>query len=75
MIRRTDIERLVQRERRPDSPVLSLYLNVDPSRSINLNGGFTTVARNLLRSIEQQLDAERRAHFAADAARVLRWLD
>jgi peptide chain release factor subunit 1 len=74
MISKQDLENLLERPGQPGSPVLSVYLDVDQSRAANLNRGFETALKSMLRSIEQQLAAEReRAEFAADAERLLRF--
>lgn len=73
MISRRDIEALVERPA-GGGPVLSVYLDVDQSRSANLNRGFETNLRNMLRAVEEQVgDRRQRDELAKDAARVLRF--
>ncbi len=71
MIRSSDLKMLVEREPRPGSPVLSVYLDVDQTRPANLNRGFEVTLDNMLRSLDQQLgEAPPRREFQQDAARV-----
>lgn len=71
MLSRRDIEALIEREAKPESPVLSVYLDVDQSRAVNLNRGFEAALGNMLRSIERQLEeTEQREKFTADAQRI-----
>lgn len=75
MISKLDLENLLRYEGKPESPVISVYLNVDQSRAANLNRGFEVVLKNMLRSMEQQLDDEhKRREFAADAESVHRFV-
>jgi peptide subunit release factor 1 (eRF1) len=71
-IARAELEELIQRDAQPDSHVLSVYLNVDQSRAVNLNRGYAAALKAQLRSIEHQLDDEKlRREFADDAQRVV----
>jgi peptide subunit release factor 1 (eRF1) len=71
-IARAELEKLIQRDTQPDSHVLSVYLNVDQSRAVNLNRGYRAALKAQLRSIEQQLaDEKLRREFADDAQRVV----
>lgn len=73
MISVEELTRLIEWPPHPGSPVLSVYLTTDPSKSGNANvrRGFEAVLQNLRRAIETQLtDEPRREHFAADAAAV-----
>lgn len=71
MIRHSDIETLLARDPRPGSPVLSVYLDVDQARPVNLNRGFEVALDNMLRSLDQQLsEAPSRREFQQDATRV-----
>jgi peptide subunit release factor 1 (eRF1) len=70
MISKSEIESLVQREPVPDSPILSLYLDVDQSNASNLNRNFQSALKDMLRSIELRLEGAQLEHFSADAARV-----
>jgi peptide chain release factor subunit 1 len=75
MISRDDLESLARREARKGSPVLSFYLNTDLSQAANVNRAFEVVLKDLLREIERQLDEDERQEFAADAGRVLRFVE
>jgi peptide subunit release factor 1 (eRF1) len=62
---------LLAREPRPDSAVLSVYLDVDQTRPGNLNRGFEVTLDVMLRSLDQQLkEAPSQREFQQDAARV-----
>jgi peptide chain release factor subunit 1 len=70
MISKADIEEIVERRPVPDSPVLSVYLDIDQSKASNLHRRFEASLKDLLRSIETQLDEKRLKSFSADAGRV-----
>lgn len=70
MISREEVEGLMLREVRPGSPVLSVYLDTDQSREINIERGFETVLKDMLREIKQRLDKDEKGRFQADAERV-----
>jgi peptide subunit release factor 1 (eRF1) len=67
---REDLESLIEREAKTGSPVLSIYLDTDQSREINIERGFEVVLKDLLREIRPKLDKETRQEFDADAERV-----
>ncbi len=72
ILSRQEIETLLKHEAKAGSPVLSVYLDVDQSRSANRKRGFEVALKQMLRSVEQRLDegGQRQEH-AADAERVL----
>ncbi len=71
MIRPSDIRKLADWPPRPESPVLSVYLDVDQSKAVNLNRGFEASLKHMLQSIEGQLeDKQARTQFQEDAGRV-----
>jgi peptide chain release factor subunit 1 len=70
MISKSDLDQLIEREPVPGSPVLSVYLDVDQSKAVNLNRHFEVALKAMLRSIKTQLDEAQAKHFAADAERV-----
>jgi peptide subunit release factor 1 (eRF1) len=72
VISRGDVERLSERASTPGSPVLSVYLDVDQSRAVNLNREYLSALKARLRAVEQQLIESDREAFRADAARVER---
>ncbi len=74
MVSYADIERLRAYVPQGDGWVLSVYLDVDQSKASNLKRGFETVLQNLLREVEQGMDERAREEFAANRARVLRFL-
>ena len=75
MISRDDVEELMLREVRPGSPVLSVYLDTDQSREINIERGFEIVLKDMLREIKQRLDKDEKVKFQADAERVQRFVE
>jgi peptide chain release factor subunit 1 len=70
MISKADIETLAQRKAVPGSPVLSVYLDVDPSKASNLQRRFEITLKDMLATVERGLDQEQAQAFAADARRV-----
>jgi hypothetical protein len=51
----SDIEALVRRKPVPDSPVLSVYLDIDQNKAANLNRRFEVSLKDMLRSIEARV--------------------
>lgn len=70
MISKAEIEQIREREDVPDSPVLSVYLDVDQSKASNLNRHFEVALKDMLRPLEAPLDKKQLQSFAADAERV-----
>ncbi len=56
MITRHDLKELLSRQPQTKDPVLSLYLNVDQGRSVNLNRGFEAAFRSLVQGAERNLN-------------------
>ncbi|HZE68254.1 MAG TPA: hypothetical protein VE135_01860 [Pyrinomonadaceae bacterium] len=75
MISRDEVETLALREAKPDSRVLSIYLNILPSRLDPVNRAFEVVLKNLLRDIEEGLDKEQRKGFDEEVRRVFAFLE
>ncbi|HJQ75262.1 MAG TPA: hypothetical protein VJ814_10260, partial [Gaiellaceae bacterium] len=67
MIARADVARLCERAPTPESPVLSVYVDVDQSRAVNLNRGFRTAFESELRRLERAVDGRDGLHAAAEA--------
>ena len=77
MIARRDLKELIEWERKPGSPVLSVYLDVDQSRAANLNRGFEAALKNELRFVQEQLllkGKKKREEFRKDTERVLNFI-
>jgi peptide chain release factor subunit 1 len=77
MICRADIDMLLERKPAADSPVLSVYLDIDQRKQANLNRGFEAALGDMLRSVAaglQDKQDKRRESFAADAARARDWV-
>jgi peptide subunit release factor 1 (eRF1) len=63
------IRELAERPVRNNSPVLSVYLNLDPSSPTNLRGGYKLALEEMLKQIETQLtDDNKRRHFQEDTS-------
>ena len=63
------IRELAERPVRSNSPVLSVYLNLDPSSPTNLRGGYKLALEEMLKQIETQLtDDNKRRHFQEDTS-------
>jgi hypothetical protein len=65
------IRKLAERPVRGNSPVLSVYLNLDPSSPTNLRGGYK-LALEEAKQIERNTDDGKRRHFQEDAGRASR---
>lgn len=62
------IQQLSERPSSDGSPVLSVYLNLDPSDFLHRRGGYKVTLDGMLKDIEAQIeDEERRRHFKEDA--------
>lgn len=71
MLSRRDLEPVLKYPSRKTSPVLSLYLDVDLSRSANRNRGILVAARGLLAALRDEFDpGPRAAEIDKDARRV-----
>lgn len=74
MISKSDIASLVERKAVHESPVLSVYLDIDQRKASHLNRGFEAELENMLHSIQTQLDEKQLQSFSADAARVRQYI-
>ena len=71
IISKTELDMLIEHQPKPDSPVLSIYLDIDQSKAINLNRGFQVALKSMLQSLEGQLQTKKeRLEFASDAETV-----
>jgi peptide subunit release factor 1 (eRF1) len=71
-ISRTELESLIERK---ESGVLSVYLEVDQSRAVNLNRGFTAAFKNRLRELQQEVcDNKDKNELQAAANRALEYV-
>ncbi len=63
------LKALKERTARDGSPVLSVYLNIDPSVPVNARGGYKTLLNNMLEKIEETLknDDDLMDHFEEDS--------
>ena len=63
------IRELSERPMRPESPVLSVYLDFDPAAPTNRRGGYKLALEEMLKQIDTQLTEDnKRRHFHEDAA-------
>jgi len=62
---------------RDGSPVLSVYLNIDPTLPVNARGGYKTMLGNMLEKIERSVekDDQLMKHFSEDAEWVKSRID
>ncbi len=68
MISRRDLHELLSHPPDSESPVLSLYLDVDQQQAVNLNRGFESVLKSMIRRVEHGLGHNSRLkEFLADA--------
>jgi peptide chain release factor subunit 1 len=74
MISKSDFDALVERQAVPGSPVLSVYLDIDQSKSKNLKRRFEASLKDLLRSIEARLEEPQLRGFSADAERARQYV-
>src|SRR5260370_30050125 len=74
MIARNDLKTLTERVAKPDSPVLSVYLDTDQSEAINVQRGFVVMLKDMLREIWQPLDKDHKAELEADAEPIMQFL-
>ena len=70
ILSRADLEELMKRDAKPGSPVLSVFLDTDQSREINLERAFGAVLKDMLREIRQKLNKEAQPEFDGDAERI-----
>jgi peptide chain release factor subunit 1 len=63
------IQQLAERTPQSSSPVLSVYLDLDPSSPTNRRGGYRLALEEMLKQIETQIsDDNKRRHFLEDAS-------
>jgi peptide chain release factor subunit 1 len=63
------IQQLAERTPQSNSPVLSVYLDLDPSSPTNRRGGYRLALEEMLKQIETQIsDDHKRRHFLEDAS-------
>ncbi len=68
MLQPKTIRELMEAKGQNNSPVLSLYLNLDPSNAVNRRGGYKVALDGLLKEIESQIEnGEQLKHFQEDA--------
>jgi peptide subunit release factor 1 (eRF1) len=68
MISRRDLHELLSHPLDTESPILSVYLDVDQQRAINLNRGFEAVLKSMIRELEHGLGSSSKLkEFLSDA--------
>jgi peptide chain release factor subunit 1 len=70
MISRQDLKTLLSRERKDGEGVLSVYLDVDQGRAVNLNRGFEAAFRSLTQGVEKGLENSQKKQFQEAAKRA-----
>ena len=74
LLSRNDVEALMEREARPDSPVLSVYLDTAHSDEVNLKRGFEVMFKNMLRDLKLPEKSNNQQELKEDSEVVLRFL-
>ena len=74
MISKPDIDALAKRQTVPGSPVLSVYLDIDQSKAVNLKRRFEIALNSLLATTAAGAHREQQESFAADAEPVRRFV-
>jgi peptide chain release factor subunit 1 len=74
MISQADIETLANRNAIPGSPVLSIYLDIDQSKAVNLKRRFEAALSSMLGSLSTGLNQEEQSSFNLDAEPVCRYV-
>ena len=75
MITKLGLKELIDYEAKPDSPILSVYLDIDQSNAANLNRMFEVSLFNALREVEATLDSHELRDFKEDAIRIQQFID
>jgi peptide subunit release factor 1 (eRF1) len=75
MITNRNLRELIDRDPRPGTPTLSVYLDIDQSDAANLNRKFEVALFNRLREIEETLDSGLHRDFQADAIRIQEFVE
>jgi peptide subunit release factor 1 (eRF1) len=74
IFRQETLKWLKERASKEGSPVLSVYLNIDPSVPANAKGGYKTILDQMLARIEKEIanDGNLRNHFKEDSQWILK---
>lgn len=74
IFRQETLKKLKERSVKEGSPVLSVYLNIDPSVPSNAKGGYKTVLDQMLAKVEQEIsdDSSLKANFKEDSQWILK---
>jgi peptide subunit release factor 1 (eRF1) len=75
MINKLSLKDLIDYKARPDSPCLSVYLDIDQSNAANLNRMFEVSLFNALREVEEGLDGRQLKDFKEDAIRIQQFVE
>jgi peptide chain release factor subunit 1 len=75
MITNRNLRELIDRDPRPGSPTLSIYLDIDQSDAANLNRKFEVALFNMLRELETTLDGPLQRDFHADAILIQHFVE
>jgi peptide subunit release factor 1 (eRF1) len=75
MITKLRLKELIDYKTKPDSPILSVYLDIDQSNAANLNRMFEVSLFNALREVEERLDNHDLRDFKEDAIRIQQFIE
>ncbi len=70
MVIRQDVKELLSRGSRNGQRILSVYLDIDQGRALNLNRGFEAVFKSMVQGVDRTLDDSQRKTFAEAARRA-----
>jgi peptide chain release factor subunit 1 len=70
MVIRQDVKELLSRGSRNGQRILSVYLDIDQGRALNLNRGFEAVFKSMIQGVERSLDDSQRKTFMEAARRA-----
>lgn len=75
MIRRQEITELLTHSETENSPILSVFLNVDQRQAVNLNRGFLSALKGVLKEIEVKLSSnQEKKEFQQNAEQVIEFI-
>lgn len=74
MLTKTELSELLSIDGNPDSPILSIYLDIDQSNMANLNRGFEVALKNLLAQCEKTIPAEAQKAFRDDVKKTMEFV-
>ena len=70
MMTQSELEKILNRQGNPESPVLSLYLEIDPAWEEGFHRKFEVTFKSLLQSLEKEIKPEKIEDLRQDASRA-----